>query len=789
MPQTPVSVSAFISSATPSTVYTVPAGKTAIVNNVQATSLLGATVSMTVNKVATDATVYPMTVDRVSGDDVNFWAVAGAQSPNNTKAPINLLKGSLTLGAGESLSIGTSTGAAFKFPQTYTGNGILNQVTHGGGRYVVVGRNDDNSKGLVLTSPDGQNWTRQTFPFSSTLIDVAATTGRIVAISTTYTTGYFTSVDNGVTWTQVAGLSGGHSGAPVSVAFVNSTWIIVGANYIYTSADGATWTLNSALTTYLGGAGVSLKNVTWDGTRYVFSTYYGLIHGNAALTTFTSPGFVRGGVFPTSINWHNASSRFYATLPYNTANNHLVTSTDGVTWSPFTTATLLSVGTPFQIECGSQTSQTLVITSNADYRIGMYSTNSGTSWTQYTNNNMSSPSKRLKSLGNGYFLQFAQNAFTWYSCCIPQTGYYDYYVGLSTTPWSMSQTTTNASYTGSSGDTWLAESASSTNVADGPWVVFGYYRTQADKIVHNYRPNASTGWSNSATNFKVSSYIWYQYGEPVASVFYNNKFWMITQSGYLFSLDNSVGSTLVYVTRVCQGSNGIAVVNGRLCVTNSSSATTSTVFSSTDGTNWLATTTVHAGAYPAGVYSNGIASSGSIGVYLTNAAQISVCTDGESWNAFPVGIVEASSLNGNLFAQSITRASAYNAIGYGTYYITDPTTPAGFTKISTSQAAAETMPNVMLYANNSYFFTSPLAILATPTSTFTSAGVASNAVNGQTFMSANNLYAAATSGSGAVIIDARSTQNPSPVYKLGYVANVNFARSVASVGVSILEIS
>lgn len=786
MPQTPVSVSAFISSATPSTVYTVPAGKTAIINNVQVTSLLGSTVAMTVNKVGTDATVYPMTVDRISGDDINFFTA----NTTVAKAPMNLLKGSLTLGAGESLSIGTSTAPSFKFPQTYTGNGVLNQVAHGGGRYVVVGRNDDNSKGLVLTSPDGQSWTRQTFPFSQTLNDVAATTGRMIAISGTYGTGYFTSTDNGVTWTQVAGLSGGHSGAPVGVFFANSTWIIYGGNYIYSSADGVTWTLNSALSTYLGAANPSLKNVSWDGTRFVFSTTYGPIHANAALTTFTSPGFIRGVVFPTSYNWHNASSRFYATLPYNTANNHLVTSTDGINWSPFTTATLLASGVPHSIECGGGTSQTLVMPSSANYRAGIYSTNSGTSWTQYSNTSMNSPTKALRSIGNGYFIQFAQAIATDWIGCTPYEIQYDYYVGVSTTPWSMSQVSTNATYqTGTfDGDNWNAESVSSTNVANGPWVVFGKYRSQSNAIVHNYQTTGAAGWSNSSTNFKVSSYSASTYGQPIASVFFNSKFWAVTNTGYVFSLDNTLNATLVYVSRPCNSANGISVVNNRLCVTNSNSATTATVFFSTDGVTWTGTTTIHGGAWTQGSYLNGMASNGTLGVWFNTVGQAVSSTDGETWGAIPVGIVETTLMNGNLFAQSITRNASFNNIAYGTYYITDPTISAGFTKISTSQAAAENMPNVMLYANSAYFFTSPLALLASPNATFTTAGVASNAVNGQTFMSATGIYSAATSGSGAVIIDARATGS-TPVYKLGYVANVNFARSVASVGVSILEIS
>jgi hypothetical protein len=743
---------------------------------------------MTVNKVAADATVYPLAVDRVSGDDVNYYASPTSAS---LKAPMNLLKGSVTLGAGESLSIGTSTAPSFKFPQTYTGNGILNQVTHGGGRYVVVGRNDDNSKGLVLTSPDGQNWTRQTFPFTFTLADVAATSGRIVAISSNYTTGFFTSVNDGVTWTQVAGLSGGHSGAPVGVFFANSTWIIYGSNYIYSSADGVTWTLNSALTTYLGGFNPSLKNVSWDGTRFVFATTNGLIHANAALTTFTSPGFIRGGVMPTSVNWQNSSSRFFASLPYNTANNHLVTSTDGINWSPFATSTLLASGTPLSIECAGAASQTLVIPSTANYRTGIYSTNTGTSWVQYNNTNLNGSLYPLKSLGNGYFIQFAATVFDYYICCSgPYQGSYDNYVNVSTSPWSMTQVSTNADTNGmSTGDRWVGSSASSTNAADGPWVVYGAYYRTGSVIVHNYRPNGSGGWSNSATNFKASSFNLGTYGTPVASVFYNNKFWMITNSGYLFSLDNTLNAALTFVTRPCSGASGIGLVNNRLCVTNTTGGATQTVFFSTDGITWTPTTPVHGGSSVNSMTGNPIASSGSVALWFNTVLQSTVSTDGESWGAIPTGIVETSLMNGNLFGQSVTRNATFNSIAYGIYYITDPTTSAGFTKIATNQGAAEILPNTMVFANSSYLFTSPLALLASPTSTFTTAGVASNAVNGQTFMSANNLYAAATSGSGAVIIDARSTQTPIPVYKLGYVANINFARSVASVGVSILEIS
>lgn len=785
MPQTPVSVSAFFSSATPSTVYTVGAGKTAIINNVQVASLLGSTVNVTLNKVATDGTVYPIAVDRRSGDDVNYWT-----SSNATTSPANMLKGSLTLSAGESLSLSTSTSASFKFPQTYTGNGILNQVYYGDGRYIVVGRNDDNSKGLVLTSTDGQSWTRQTFPFAYTLNDVAATTGRIIAISGSYTTGYFTSTDGGVTWTQVAGLSGGHSGAPVGISYGNSTWVIFGNNFIYTSSDGTTWTLNSAFTTYLGGYNPSLKNATWDGTRWLFTTNYGMIHANAAFTTFTSPGFIRGGMGAANILYHPASSKFYATLGLNDAANYIVTSTDGINWTNTTVGTAFGqTSTPSHIISSGATSQTLVMPQSNDARRGLYSTNSGSTWTQYTNNNISTPAKSLYSLGNGYYIQFSQYAYNWYIGCCPYLGYFDGYVAVGNTPWTFSQTSTGASYNVSQGDFWIGQSASSTGADNGPWIVFGGYYSQSYQIMSHYNTSGSNGWNMSANYLRASGYNFTTYGTPISSVFFNNKFWMITTTGYLFSINNSLGSNLTYVTRVCQGSNGIAVINNRLVVTNTSSASTKTVFFSTDGTNWIGTTVVNNGAFPNNSVTNPFATNGTNNAIMINGSyQICQSTDGESWSSIPSGMIETSIMNGNTFGQSLIRNSSFSSIGYGTYYITNPTSLNGFTRISNSTSSYETLPNVMVYANSSYFFTNPLALLSTPTSTFTSAGVASNSVNGQTFMSAYELYAAASNGSGAVVIDARSTQS-NPVYKLGYVANVNFARSVAAAAISILEIS
>jgi hypothetical protein len=53
----------------------------------------------------------------------------------------------------------------------------LNGVTYGNGLFVAVGRN-----GIILTSPDGVSWTRQTPPTSNWLYGVTYGNGTFVAV-------------------------------------------------------------------------------------------------------------------------------------------------------------------------------------------------------------------------------------------------------------------------------------------------------------------------------------------------------------------------------------------------------------------------------------------------------------------------------------------------------------------------------------------------------------------------------------------------------------------------------
>jgi len=93
MAQTPISASVNFGSTTPTTIYTVPGGATAVVKSVIPTSVVGASASVTLNKVTSAGTVYPLAVNAAT----DF----GATGYLNTVRNLNLLPVPINLSAGE----------------------------------------------------------------------------------------------------------------------------------------------------------------------------------------------------------------------------------------------------------------------------------------------------------------------------------------------------------------------------------------------------------------------------------------------------------------------------------------------------------------------------------------------------------------------------------------------------------------------------------------------------------------------------------------------------------------
>jgi hypothetical protein len=134
----------------------------------------------------------------------------------------------------------------------------------------------------VYTSPDGINWTQRAFPITPAgSLKIRSIGATLVALDLGQTVNsywaqcyYYTSTDNGVTWT-LAGISGGGNTIgtvnPNLSASPNYLIIQVGSNF-YRSADGNSWTMfdpSITVNTIVGSAKVMPAEVHYAGGRYL----------------------------------------------------------------------------------------------------------------------------------------------------------------------------------------------------------------------------------------------------------------------------------------------------------------------------------------------------------------------------------------------------------------------------------------------------------------------------------------------------------------------------------------
>lgn len=203
MAQTPISASANYKSTTPTTLYTVPAGATAIVKTVLGSSLVGSYDSVTVNKVSSGIT-YPLVQNRQTG----YPILSQQYSAYPAVESVNLLAGPVTLAAGDVLSISTATAGKYKFPTTVTAAQFplyrVNNIVYINSTYIAVGFDSGTGSGLVLTSTDAITWTKQTFPFGITLTDIAYDGSTNYVVVGTGNIGFVYYSTNLTSWTQVA---------------------------------------------------------------------------------------------------------------------------------------------------------------------------------------------------------------------------------------------------------------------------------------------------------------------------------------------------------------------------------------------------------------------------------------------------------------------------------------------------------------------------------------------------------------------------------------------------------
>jgi hypothetical protein len=206
----------------------------------------------------------------------------------------------------------------------------LGGIVHGNGLFVAVGNG-----GAIVTSADGESWTRQVSGTNGALSDVTYGKGRFLAVSGS---GPLTSVD-GTNWAR------GTGPAMTSIQFINGGFVGASANglsagSIYFSEDGAVWrsiSVAAAATSVTHGNGVYVA--------------VGLTGFPRQLVSLTSPdgsawtlrdvavtNRIPFAFFPPFVTFVN--DRFYATA----SEGVILTSPDGVSWTRVASGVVDEIG-------------------------------------------------------------------------------------------------------------------------------------------------------------------------------------------------------------------------------------------------------------------------------------------------------------------------------------------------------------------------------------------------------------------------------------------------------------
>ena len=197
-------------------------------------------------------------------------------------------------------------------------NDFWYSVTYGNGLFVAVGSTDD----LVMTSPDGINWT----PRSATgsWLSVTYGNGLFVAVGSD-TSAVMTSPD-GINWTtQSTPAAGGWR----AVTYGNGLFVAVGiaGSIVMTSPDGVHWTQRSA-------AG---DNDFWQGVTYGNGLFVAV--GSSGDRVMTSPDGINWTVQSAAGNndsWTSVTygNGLFVAAGLSSLGDSIMISADGVEWVP-----------------------------------------------------------------------------------------------------------------------------------------------------------------------------------------------------------------------------------------------------------------------------------------------------------------------------------------------------------------------------------------------------------------------------------------------------------------------
>jgi hypothetical protein len=700
MPTTPISVSLGIQGQTNTTLYTVPAGRTAICRAIMAQASSNSSQSFTISKF-TNGQNYPLNMVQSSYNTPSTGAtqITGA----------NLITAPITLGAGDQMRAYSSSASVYNFPSVASvgsqfgadGNtAYINYIKYGNGIYMAVGYTA--SGGFVSTSTDCVTWTQKASAvgLTSNFSHIEYTNGIWVGIKENSSGSIFYSTDNGTTWTYATSVS---SYSPTCVYSGNNTFVIsVGTNVIY-STNGSTWTAASGLSTFLAATGYGVNNVGWTGSHWIVSNAY----GSLATTDFTNwSGFGGNGFMEnntavgwTSLTYSSAYGKYYAAKNIINVPN-IGSSTTGILWDR-TTITGMTVGkvavagsNPVLIAC-PQTALSI-----------RYKSTDGSTWTSGTDS--LGYTGRVWGLENGYFLTFQNN-----------TGGTCY---LSTDPITGAGSTTGG---GSAAD-FISRSAAADPIT-GKWCALG-----KDNGSNRWIMLGGTSGTNIGSAYLPSIGVDSTNGNPMAVAWSaaDNAFYAVSDTGQVRRA-TSYNSTWSIATNT---GTIVGSYNGGLAYAIKVIGTTIYVFISSNTTYaysmWIGSTLTGGSSFVEYNFSsNGYASAYWRPTWLAQSTQypfdVETATNGTNYffmtgTGAVTGIVPSTNATKIVTPPTTTgtiqQAGAYT-FTYGSEYVNNSTTMAGwywstnivttlgtFTRADNNISIANKPPNRILYLGGIYYF-------------------------------------------------------------------------------------
>lgn len=767
MAQTPISASVNFSGTTPVTIYTVPTGKTAVVNSVIPTSVVGSAATVTLNKVSS-GTVYPLALSV----QTSYPVASGSNYYLNPVPTVNLLPGPITLTAGESISLSTSTSTYFKDPLGVSNSALkLTNGNYVNGNYVVLGQDTSTGYGLVLTSTDGLTWTQRTFNFYVVTQDITYGNGYYV-ICNQATAGKIHYSTDLATWTEVSLPAGA---AMYSITFGGNKFLVGGSggNAFYSTSTPLSWT---QVVFPNGNYTGTINSVSYIGTNYVFAT------SGPTFTTTDFSTYVSVNYMYDSTGWAGCTAnatRFYSTTytaPVSVANRVVQYTTDGITFTNGTTVTFNGGDSQtYPIALGNGA---MLLMPQYWYGTSLKYTRSsdGLTWTNITGLNITN----YTTAGTSYT-----------QAVYPVIDSTRNFIGtaLNATKIQFNLVAADGAITASSSINFNANNLSGNfsfagNPTTGTWIAGcgGYYSVDTS-FTGWYHGTGPTVGSDATGNF--TAVYRPSYGS-ISTCHYRpgtNGFMIGMQNGYV-GTTTSQSTGMSNIQRPTSNGSNVACF-----ACDGNTATSAIAYIQTDGFgavsrdqgNTWTTMRVPGDSFGTqeGYASKCLQYVNGLWIAQNTSGQTFVSTNALVWTTAPIEVTNMATLNSNnvfLSSKGVFASSGSSV--------------TSFTRSSTTVYTNYPSNRNMIYANSKYLLGYGGSVnQSTDLATWTSASVSNTTINDVQYWSTNNGTALLADGSGNFLAVGSKRDSPSSEGKIGKTTTVNAALVVGNVTAGIVEIS